>query len=335
MLNNIIESKNTLLAPYNGLKVTWFDSWHPVIDEALQLLPEMETCPHELFRLLIETHGADQKRITLFTEKGVPVAVAGLRRISRRYRFELVTWIIIPDSIFPTQPGYLMPALEALGVEVIVCWRRMHSPRPSSLLMRDPEELAVYQIQCSTSFEDYWRESGHWNTIKRCRNRCRNFNHVINPPGGVEWTIKNWGPVWDVDPILVDDSILSAKYMENQGQHYTFLLLDGEKPVAGHTFLQHGQDMVWQVTYRDPTYDKFGVGTRLMDIAFHWIAEAGYNSIDLGGRHTYKVRWAPPVGEMSIFTICPEPLFRAKQILKKARSIPGKLSGLGVENREI
>ena len=29
-----------LLTPYNGIKVTWFDAWHPVLDEALQTLPE-------------------------------------------------------------------------------------------------------------------------------------------------------------------------------------------------------------------------------------------------------------------------------------------------------
>ena len=62
------------------LRVDWFDTWQPVLDEALRELPEMESCSHELYRLLME-NAANQRKVTaLVTEQGQPVAVAGLRR---------------------------------------------------------------------------------------------------------------------------------------------------------------------------------------------------------------------------------------------------------------
>lgn len=327
MLTDLTSFKTRLLTPYNGLGVTWFDNWHPALDEALSGLPEMEVCPHELFRQLVETNGAAQKRAALVTAAGVPVAVVGLRQIGR-YRHELVTWVIVPDSIFPAQQHYLMPALEALGVEVIVGWRRMDTPPPLSQLMRDCETLPVYQMQCSADFEEYWRSSssGHWNTIKKCRKRCQAFTFTVNQPSAAEWTIRNWGKTWNMDPVLIDDSCLVAHFLEKQGRHYTFLLLDQDKPVAGHTFVPHRNDFVWQITYRDPAYDSYGIGTYLMDRTFFWAAEAGYEMIDLGGRHEYKMRWAPPDGELSIFTICSEPLFRAKQAANWLRIVQRKLT---------
>jgi hypothetical protein len=327
MSKGIVELKNRLMAPYNGLRVTWFDSWHPSLDVALQSLPEMETCPHELFRMLAGQHGAEQKRLALVTEKGEPVAVVGLRRISKRYRYELVTWVIVPDSVFPAKPGYHLPALEALGVEVIVGWRRMASAPPPSLLMRDHERMPVHQMTCLDNFEEYWRtaESGHWNTIKRSRKRCKDFTFAVNAPGAADWTIRNWGKVWNIDPVLVEDSLMIAKYFEECGKFFTLLLLDQEKPLAGHTFIPHGNCLVWEHTYRDPEYDSLGVGTRLMDLAFSWAVESGFDAIDLGGQHSYKSRWAPENGEVSIFTICPEPLFQMKQLQSWMRRIRSKL----------
>jgi CelD/BcsL family acetyltransferase involved in cellulose biosynthesis len=122
-----------------------------------------------------------------------------------------------------------------------------------------------------------------------------------------------------VDPGL-PDRIAAAKYLEDQGRHYSFWLLDQQKPVAGHTFIRHRNDLVWQVTYRDPAYDRHGVGTHLMDLIFSWGVQAGFERIDMGGQHDYKIRWAPQEGERGWFNICPEPLFRAKQATRLVRS---------------
>jgi hypothetical protein len=327
IISNITSLKKKILAPYNGLKVTWFEKWHPALDDALQSIPEMEACPHELFRLLVEVHGANQKRVALVTKKEEPVAVVGLRKIGR-HRHELVTWVIVPDSVFPAKPGFLMPALEVLGTEVVVGWRRMETPPPPSPLIRELEVLPVYQMNFSDNFEEYWRTSasGHWNTIKKCRKRCQDFTFEVNSPGAAEWVIRNWGRAWNMDPILIEDSVMIAEFSYKQGNFYTFQLLDQQIPVAGHTFMPHRNGFVWVHTYRDTSYDKFGVGTRLMDLTFSWAAEANFETIDLGGRHDYKARWAPPNGEVSIFTICPEPLYYAKQVTQWMRSVKGRLT---------
>ena len=75
--NNIVTQltgfKDRLMAPYKGLKVSWFDSWHPALDEALQVLPEDKTYPHELYRLIIQNSGSAKKKTALVTYGGSPV----------------------------------------------------------------------------------------------------------------------------------------------------------------------------------------------------------------------------------------------------------------------
>lgn len=320
-----MNNKSTLLVTSGGLDVLWFDGWHPALDEALEHIPEREICSHELFRLLIQSPDSARKRIATVTEHKIPVAVIGLRQVGL-YDYELLTWVIIPDPMFPAKPGYWLPVIEALGVETFVTWRRMPMPPPPSRLIRYMELTPVYQMRCSEDFEEYWRQSGHWNTVQRSRKRCRDFTFAINEPGAADWIIRNWGLTWEQKPIVVHDSILVANYLESQGLHYSFILLDQDKPVAGHTFMHHGNDLVWAITYRDPAYDSYGVGTRLMDLVFHWAKDAGFKTIDLGGRHDYKIRWAPKASELWLFNVCPEPIFRVKQAIDLARRASRKVT---------
>ena len=51
------------MAQDNKLDVAWFDDWHPALDEALKSLPELDTCSHELFRLLIQNRSAAPKKV--------------------------------------------------------------------------------------------------------------------------------------------------------------------------------------------------------------------------------------------------------------------------------
>ncbi len=118
------------LAAHGRLRVRWFDRWHPALDEALQLLPEHDCCPHELYGLVVQNPGPARKRTALVTEDGVPVAVAGLRQIGRA-QWEPVTQWLVPGIVFPAQRGYLMPALQALRRDISVGWWRMNSPPPT------------------------------------------------------------------------------------------------------------------------------------------------------------------------------------------------------------
>ena len=53
----------------HGLRVRWFDTWCSTLDDALQALPEMESCPHELFRLLMLNPSPTRKRAALITDR--------------------------------------------------------------------------------------------------------------------------------------------------------------------------------------------------------------------------------------------------------------------------
>lgn len=61
--------RGRLVSPgVEGLKVKWFTSWHPLLDEALAVLPEMETCPHELSAALMRNPSPTAKRMALVME---------------------------------------------------------------------------------------------------------------------------------------------------------------------------------------------------------------------------------------------------------------------------
>lgn len=329
MITRIAGFKDRPLIPYNELKVTWFDSWHPALDEALRTLPEMEACSHELFRLLIQNPTSVHKRIALITRQGVPIAVAGLRQRGR-YSWEPVTQWIIPGAVFPAQSECLIPALEAIRSEVWVAWWRMENSPPPSRLMRYMESTPTYRMRCSDDFEQYWRKNGFFKNIRNMRNRCQDFVLTVNAPGAAEWVIKNWGAKWLDDSALgspsLSDRILAAKYMESCGRHYTLTLLDQDTPIGGTTNTVHKNDLVAGVLYREPQYERQGVGIRLIDLVFSFAAENGFEMFDMGGGHDYKKQWAPQEGERWWFNISPEPLYRAKQVINWVRGLRGAVT---------
>lgn len=313
-----------LLAPYNGLQVEWSESWRPSFDEALRSLPEMESCPHELFRLLIQNPSPARKRVALVSDRGTPVAIAGLRQRSR-YSWEPVTQWIVPGALFPVQPGFLVAALEALQLELWVAWWRMHSPPPPSRLIRSMESTPTYRMHRADDFEQYWRQIGYFKTVRRMRNRCRAFKAAVNLADAAEWTIKHWEARWRKDGATADpslpDRIAAARYLERQGRHFTITLLDGDAPIGGATMTVQQRDLVAGVLFSDLRYRPYGVGDRLIDLSFSLWAERGYETFDIGGGHEYKRHWARQEGERCLFSVCPEPLFRLKQLARLARRL--------------
>lgn len=125
----------------------------------------------------------------------------------------------------------------------------------------------------------------------------------------------------------LSDRLLAAQYLEKQGHYYSMLLLDHGVPVAGHSFVVHQRDLVAHVTYRQQEYDWYGVSTRLLDLAFHWAAEAGFEKLDLGGGYDYKARWAPQDGERTEFNVYPTVLYRARQFDELLRNLRAAVAG--------
>jgi ribosomal protein S18 acetylase RimI-like enzyme len=101
-----------------GLHVAWFDSWDHVLDNALRELPEMESCPHELFRLTMQSPSSMWKRTALVTEGDRAVAVVGLRQEGKHWVPAMQD--IVPGAIAPAREGSLSRSLRALGVDVRV-----------------------------------------------------------------------------------------------------------------------------------------------------------------------------------------------------------------------
>ena len=313
-----------LLPSHHGLKVAWFDAWHPVLDEALDGLPEGEVCPRDLYRLLLQSAGLAPKRTALVTEHDEPVAVVGLRQKERR-TWELVTQWATPGFIFPALPHYHLPALEALGIDVWVAWWRMQSPPPHSTQIRSMTTTQTYRLPLTGDYEHYWRENGYFKTVRRVRNRCRDLRLEINAPGAAEWTIRSWEAKWRGDCPIVDSSLperlLVAEYLEKQGRHFTLTLADQGVRAGGATIMADGKNLVAGVSYRAPHYEHHGVGDRLIDLCFSFGAEHGFEVFDIGGGHEYKKHWARQDGEHYLFDICPEHVFRAKQATHWLREV--------------
>jgi hypothetical protein len=311
-----------LFTPYNGLKVSWFDAWDSALDEALQALPEIEACPHELYRLLMQNPTSARKRTALVTKDGEPVAVVGLRQTGR-YTWEPITQWIVPGMIFPARPDFVMPALESLRKEILVAWWRMENAPSQSPLVRYLETTPTYRIHCADDIEQYWHDHGFFKTIRTTRKRCKDFTITINAPGSAEWTIKNWEAKWRQNPQQVDlslpDRIAAAKYLEEQKQYYTLMLADKDVPIGGATVCVHQKDLVAGVLYYDQAYRNNGAGNRLIELSVMFAIENGYEFFDIGGGHEYKKRWAPQSGERWWFNICPEPLYRAREFVQWGR----------------
>jgi hypothetical protein len=303
-------------AGIQGLKAYFFDTWQPVLDEALHSLPETDLLPHDLFRLLMTESNPETKQTIMMTERGVPVALVGLRH--REGYWEPVTQWIVPGVPFLVKADYLESVIAAIPFHVSIAWWRLHTSPPEIKKICYSKTSPTYKMLCSEDFELYWKSSGHLNTVKRMRNRCRDFEFEINPAGASEWVIRNWGNQWNISPGELQDRIITAGYLEKTGLHFTLILKDKQTWIAGDTFLSHNNEAVWQVSYRHPDYDSYGVGTRLMDLSFQWASKEGFQKIDLGGDHEYKLRWAPIDGEKHVFTICPGYIMVAKRVSELA-----------------
>lgn len=82
-----------------GLRIKIYEDWRPELDEILETLPEQDIFPHELFSLLMKSPNPGRKEIILVTERGDPIALAGVR--DRWGYWEPVTHMIAPGVLFP------------------------------------------------------------------------------------------------------------------------------------------------------------------------------------------------------------------------------------------
>lgn len=290
------------------LKTTNFNHWHSDLDDALRLLPESDIFPHELFRDLIELSDPSRRKLILVTERGEPVAVAGLR--NRWGHWEPVTQWIVPGVLFPVKDGYIARVLSALGVELKVGWWRWQIPPPQIQYMSNAISEPTYGVNFTEDFEKHWRMTSHLRNVRTYRNRCKEFELKVNPPGGAELIISNWDKKWRSqgtdEASYLSERLLVAHYLQERGLHYSLLLFNEDEPVAGGTLIIHRNEAVAQCSYRNPKYDWYGAMTRHIDLTFTWAKNMGFDKFDLGGSQDYKKMWAPENGMKWKFDICPD-----------------------------
>ncbi len=305
--------------------VRWFKHWHPALDEALNVLPQTSSYPHDLLRHVIQTPGTVEKQTALITRRGVPVAIAGLRRLSRLVWEPVNRWLL-PGPVFTAKEETPISALDSLSLEIPIAWWRMADPPPSSPSIRALETLPTYIMLNTDNHEEFWRETDYLKTIKNTRNRCKNFTFEIDRPGVADWVIQNWSTKWrtepGADPSLVDRQAIAA-FLEPRGLHHTIALFDNGKLIGGSTNLVDRGCLVAGVLYFEPEYRRYNAGIRLIDLAFALSLERGLTAFDLGGRSEYKKKWAPERGTRSSFVYSPSVVYRTRQTAALAHKIYG------------
>lgn len=309
----------------SGLEVAWFSAWVDELDDALTDLPETPVRPHQLYRELAASGSVGRRKTALVTDAGSPVAVVALRSRWTSLTWKPVTGWIVPGEPFPIRDGYLGPVLDSLQTSLAIPWWRIESPPPAGRLPRSFGAEPRYTLTLGPDYEDYWRQSSLWKDLRRSRRRCEGLEFVVNHPLGLDWTLANWERRFRPRPDLpmpdVAEHLLVARFLQARGRYFSFSLLDDGWPVAGKTGLVHGDDLVSDHPYRDPSYDNRGVGTRLSDLVFEWAFEQGFKSLDLGAGHDYKRRWAPPAGQDGELIVAPRALHMVQAAGRRIRSV--------------
>lgn len=284
-------------------KTAWFDTWTPTLDQALDALPAIPGCAHDVYRELTQPSEA-VKRHALVTEHGQPTAVISLR--SRRRYWEPVAYQALPGVIAPAaSPAALGRALRALGIEV-----RIEAGMDADVQDLNPTTSYAYdarQVELQTDYEALWT-SKHRNNVRRARKRCDEFMQLrIDGEGDLEWCVHQWRSMWEGDE---EEEIVAAgdrlrfwqAFMRGQTadsliQFHTVHLLDGERRTAGHVLMCKDGVVRGQCITRDPEYDHCAAGVRSMDSAIAWAAGAGHRLFDLGGGSDYKRLWGEALGK--------------------------------------
>jgi GNAT superfamily N-acetyltransferase len=225
-----------------------------------------------------------------------------------------VTNYLTPASLFPVDPNCIHHVPALIGVNLTLAgW---HLPLPAQEFL-DARSLAfrpTFKMDCSQDIERYWQQQGQLRAIKRSRKRCSSFKIEVNAPESLDWTIKNWHSKYKESRL--GDRLLVARYLHDQGRMYTISAKDDEKLIAAEALLVYRDELIFQYNYRDPQYDWYGIGNRLLDHCFQWASEMGFKKLDLGGfSPEYKKRWAPQDGEIWVARICPE-LAHLKEVVR-------------------
>lgn len=283
----------------DGLEVQWRDAWSDELDQALDRLPEMPGCPHELYRLLMAPTQA-QKRHAMVYEQGELIALISLRK--RRSFWEPVSQQCPPAGIAPAKDNAALGrALAALGVEVRAASGL--GPDATELNPRHSWDYDVHLLDLTSDYEAYWRERKRMYTIKRARKSLAQWESRVDGEGDLEWIVERWRQKWADDSnqevVATDDRIrfwrgfMAAKTGAVE-VHTMQLLADGQR-TAGLIFTHEATKTMLQCGGHELAFDKQYCRAACIMAVIDWAVAHKSPALDIAGGE--KRLWAPLGGK--------------------------------------
>lgn len=284
-------------AKRGGLEVRWSSVWTTELDKALDTLPPLADCPHDLYRELLKPTSA-QKKHALVLEDGKPVTIISLRSCARHW--EPVAYQCVPSAIAPAvSTPVLARALHALGMEV-----RVPAGLRDEVTDLQPSDHWGYDchvIDLNGDYEAYWTERKRQKRLRRARRDTAHLTSRIDGDGDLKWIVKNWCEEWKDDPsqetLATEDRLALwgalGKRSDLPLKLHTLMLVDGDKCAAGLVLLSKGDIASTQCSVRDPSYNDAGTAMNLFVV--EWAKKQGFRLLDLGSG-IYKRDWGPVGG---------------------------------------
>jgi CelD/BcsL family acetyltransferase involved in cellulose biosynthesis len=181
-----------------------------------------------------------------------------------------------------------------------------------------------------------WRNKGNLDWLRKARRRTEALGVIeleVDGGGAARWTIEGWRRKWHGDRMNETDATpeirAAAAYFESRGLSRSFRLMIDGKPAAGVNAFVHGATLVQTQSYRDPAYDRAGVGVHLDERIFRWAADSPYEAVDLGCGEGYKARWGVEAGSRVTFGIAPAHLSVARAGLGMIRGLAARTGSFG------
>ncbi len=284
-----------------AVAIEWFDAWNAQLDEALEHVPPMPECPHDVYRALVKDTGVP-KRHVIARENDAVTAVISLRK--RRHFWEPVTYQCVPKQVAPAvNAAALGRALKALGLEI-----RVEGGMGENIVELNPTKSWAYEwrkVELDTDYEAHWREKKRQYTIRRARKTLAQVTQRVDAPGDAEWIVEHWRKQWadneSREVVAAPDranfwpALMAARDRSALKLH-TLQIMKEDRRMAGLVFTSMGDTAMIQCGGADLEFDDDYARAAVLIAAIEWAKSAGFKVLDIAGGPA-KRYWGPVGGQ--------------------------------------